>query len=578
MDAPVTDPIRLEIVKNALATAAEEMGLTVVRSAYSSVVKEGGDATSAIFDGAGQLVAQSVGAPLMHLASLRPSLRAIIEDFPVDAMVDGDVFASNDPYRGGIHSNDIMVFRPVFIEGAPAFFTCALLHVADVGGMAAGGLPATATEMFHEGLVLPPVALYRGGEPNKGILDVIASNSRTPDKVMGDIRAMVAGTSVGARRVVELIDRYGLDELLDLVTALLDYTERRTRHDLAQIPAGTYTGRFVVDDDGIEPERDHPVEVAVTIADGTLHADFTGTAPQARGPINASMSQSLSGVLYAARCLVSPDIPVNEGSFRPLDVELPPGTLVNPARPAACNARMATVMAIVEAMLEAFSGIDVTKSVAGSCNAHVYIMNGVDSESGKPWAFLDPQFGGNGARYDRDGIDAAGPLILGGSGALHAVEAYEIEHPVRFHEFSLWADSGGPGRWRGGLGTRRRVEILTDGEFHGRATDRCRIPPPGRDGGSPGAPGGWIVNEHQPDERRLPPKITNHALDAGEIVTELTSAGGGFGDPFARDPELVAADIRDGRVSLEAADADYGVVVSADGKVDVAATSRRRGR
>ena len=555
----VKDPIQLELVKNALTTTAEEMGLTVVRSAYSTVVKEGGDSTAAVFDAAGRLLAQSPGSPLMHLSSLRPSLAELLDDFPAASMVEGDVYASNDPYRGGIHSNDVMVFRPVFVDGAVAFFTCALRHVADLGGMAAGGLPANATESFHEGLLLPPVPLYVAGEPNQSILDIIAANSRTPEKVMGDIRAMVAGDHLGATRLVAMAERYGVARLLELADELLDYTEARTRAEIEAMADGTTTGRFVIDDDGIELDEEHVVEVAVTVDGDTIRADFEGTSPQARGPINAALSQSLSGVLYATRCYMDPDIPINDGSFRALDVTFPFGTLVNPRPPAALNARMATVMAVVESILGAMSHLDPARAVAASSNVHVLTMNGVDADTGRVWAFLDPQFGGTGARSDRDGNDVVGPLILAASGVIHHAEAYEMEYPVRFERFSLWEDSGGPGRWRGGLGTRREIRILEDGQFTGRATDRSRIPPPGAFGGLPGKGGGWIVNEGTPDEQVLPPKVTSYPLRAGDVLTMTTSGGGGVGPPAERDPELVRLDVAEGRVSPDAARDVYGL-------------------
>ena len=218
-------------------------------------------------------------------------------------------------------------------------------------------------------------------------------------------------------------------------------------------------------------------------------------------------------------------------------------------------------MAIVEAILQAFAEIAPHKAVAASCNAHVYTLDGVDRRTGKLWTYLDPQFGGGGARCDRDGLDVTAPLIFGGGSVAGTVEAYEIEYPVRFRRFELWRDSGGPGRWRGGLGTRRELEVLDDVRLTARATDRCRIPPPGIRGGRPGAGGGWIVNQGGDDERVLPPKVTSHEMRRGERLTMLTSAGGGCGDPRERDPERVLVDVREGRVSVEAARRDYGVVV-----------------
>jgi N-methylhydantoinase B len=272
----------------------------------------------------------------------------------------------------------------------------------------------------------------------------------------------------------------------------------------------------------------------------------------------------MSGVLFAVRCLVSTDIPINDGVFAPIEVVLPEGTLVNPRPPAACNSRMATVMAIIEAMLRACSTIVPHAAVASSCNAHVYIMSGLDPASQRVWAFMDPQFGGGGARADRDGVDVVGPLIFATGGAMHCVEAYEMEYPIRFERFELWKDSAGPGRWRGGFGTRRDIRILQDGVFTGRATDRTRIPPPGLAGGLSGRGGGWVVNFDSPGERVLPAKVTSEALHDGDMVTMFTSAGGGYGPPGEREPERVLADVIDGHLTIAAAREQYGVVIDAD--------------
>ena len=573
------EPIALEIVKNALSTIAEEMGVTVVRSAYSTAVKEGGDATSAIFDGQGRLIAQSTGAPLMHLSSLRPSLQELLKDFPPSEMADGDIYIFNDPYRGGIHANDMMLFKPVFHDGRLAFFTTALIHVADVGGMSAGGLPANATETFHEGLLLPPVKLEESGRPYGSVLAIVAANSRTPEKVLGDIRAMVAAVNIGARRLVALAERHGLDKLLSYTNDMMDYSEQRIRQEIQSFPHGVCEGAFVIDDDGVDEGRDFRVQVAITIADSSLIADFTGTDQQARGPINASVSQSMSGVLYALRCFIDPTIPMNEGCYRPLRVVLPEGTLVNPNPPAACNARMATVMAIIEAMLQAFSRHYPEAAVAASSNVQVYTMNGVDRSTGKVWTFMDSQFGGVGARSTKDGLDITPPLIFSGGSVAHTVEALEMEYPVRFRSYRLRQDSGGPGLWRGGLGIQRDVQILEDGQLTARVTDRCRRPPPGIFGGQPGKGGRWVVNQGTPQEIELPPKVTGYPLRAGDTVTMLTAAGGGFGPPMERDPRLVLRDVLERRVSIEAARSDYGVSITpATMTVDDDETRRLRAR
>jgi N-methylhydantoinase B len=570
------DPVLLEIIKNAMGTIAEEIGIVAVRSAYSTAVKESADASAAVCDIDGQVIAQSLGAPLMHLSSLRWSPRELMKDFPRETMKDGDVFLFNDQFRGGIHSNDIMVFKPVFSGGKPRFLTSALIHVADLGGLSAGGLPATATEYFHEGLMLPPVKLYDGGQLNEDLVRIISANSRTPAKVMGDIRSMVGGTNVGARRLLELIDKYGLEQLENLVGELLDYTERLTRSEIAKIPDGTYEGSYVIEDDGIVPDKSYTVRVAVTVKGSDCHFDFTGTDQQARGAVNAAFSQAISGVVFALRCFLDPTIPMNEGCFRPLTFTLPLGTLVNPRPPAACNARMATVQAVIDAIFGALSQAFADKAVAASGNVHVYTMNGTDRTSGRIWSYMDPVIGSWGARSIKDGLDGQ-PLSLFGGNDRPSMEAFEIEYPVMFKRFRFWTDSGGPGKWRGGLGLLREVTALEDAEVTVRAADRCRMPPPGIMGGKPAKGGGWVIDSAGGERIELPSKKTNQPLHAGDTLSMFVSGGGGFGDPRERDVERVAGDVADGVVSIEAAARDYGVIVDpVSFKVDVAATAKLR--
>lgn len=571
------DPVLIEIIKNAMATIAEEIGIVAVRSAYSTAVKESADASAAVCDCEGQVIAQSLGAPLMHLSSLRWSPRELMKDFPPERMKDGDVFLFNDQFRGGIHSNDIMVFKPVFSGGKPRFLTSALIHVADLGGLSAGGLPATATEYFHEGLMLPPVKLYDGGRLNEDLVRIISCNSRTPEKVMGDIRSMVGGTNVGARRLLELIDKYGLEQLEDLVRELLDYTERLTRSEIAKIPPGTYQGSYVIEDDGIVPDKTYTVRATVTVKGSECHFDFTGTDPQARGAINAAFSQSISGVMFALRCFLEPSIPMNEGCFRPLTFTLPLGTMVNPRPPAACNARMATVQAVIDAVFQALSHAFADKAVAASGNVHVYTMNGIDRSTGRIWSFMDPVIGSWGARSIKDGLDGQPISLFGGGDSRPSMEAFEIEYPVMFKRFQLWTDSGGPGKWRGGLGLHREVTVLEDAEITVRAADRCHIPPPGIMGGKPGKGGGWVINLGSAKQLELPSKKTNQPLHAGDTLSMFISGGGGFGDPRQRDPERVARDVAQGVVSIEAAARDYAVIVDpVSFKVDTAATAKLR--
>jgi N-methylhydantoinase B len=571
----VDDAITGEIIRSGLAVAAEEASVVVVRSSHSTFIQEGADACAAVLDAGGKLVAQSTATSLMHGASLRCSLPSLLEDRSLESMQPGDVFALNDPYRGGIHANDILVFRPVFAGDRVAFFAGTLIHVADLGGNAVAGLAALATDTFAEGLLLPPVQLYRGGEPAGDVLGIIARNSRAPDKVMGDVRALVAGVNVIARRVTELVDRFGIREVERFVDDMIDETERRVRDDLRRLPEGTYHGAFEIDGDGVDPDRSFEVNVAVTLRDGSVEVDFEGTSPQARGTVNSSFSQTLSGVVYAMRCFVDPAIPMNEGCFRPLQARLPAGTLVNPAPPAACGGRVMTVAAAVEAMLQALAGARPDHAVGASALIHVFSLSGVDAGGG-PWLNLFYEFGGLGARAGSDGPDATGAFFLGGRSVLPQIEPLEAQYPLVVRSSRLWLDSGGAGTWRGGLGVETVIELLTAATVTVRGA-RMELPPPGSRGGGPGRGGVFAVERHDGTVEVMPSKAANFEIAAGERFVLRTSGGGGLGPPERRDSERVLADVQSGSVSVDAAAREYAVVLDGSAtSIDRVATERLR--
>ncbi len=567
------DAITAEVIRNGVAVAVEEASVVVVRSAHSTFIQEGADACAGLLDADCRLVAQSASTSLMHATSLRCSVPSLLEDIPLTAMDPGDVFALNDPYRGGIHANDIVVFRPIFADGRVVFVAGTLVHVADVGGIAAGGLAALATDTFSEGLLLPPVHLARRGEPVRDLYAIIGRNSRAPDKVLGDVDALVAGVNVISRRVEELLARYGAAELGRFVDASIDGAERRMRAELAQIPAGAYQGVFTIDGDGVDPHRTFDVRVAVTAADGAVHVDFTGTAGQARGAINSSPSQTLSGVVYGIRCFVDPTIPMNEGSLTPITVTLPPGSLVNPDPPAACGGRIVTVAAAVEAILEALAPARPDRATAASGLIHVYTIAGAGP--GARWLNLFYEFGGIGARAGSDGPDATGCFFLGGRSVIPQVEPIEAAYPLVVRASRLRPDSGGPGTWRGGLGVETVVELLEDSIVTVRG-DRMTLPPPGLDGGWPGAPGQFAVRRRDGREEVLAPKQADVAIAAGEQLIVRTSGGGGLGLPVQRAPDAVLGDVAAGRVTAAAATETYAVVLDDRGHLDRAATESRR--
>ena len=572
------DAVTAEVVRNALSVAAQEAGVVVVKASHSTFIQESADASTAVLDARGRLVASSTATTLMHSASLRESLKALLIDIPIDTMQQGDVFAQNDPFKGGIHANDIAVLRPVFAAdgSGPHYFAGTIIHVADIGGGYAGGVAATAQDMFAEGVILPPIRLYRAGEPEAVVWTILENNSRTPDKVLGDIRAHVSGVNVMARRIEELIERYGVEGLAAYVDDYLHYTETRTREELRLLPTGTYRGSFVIDSDGIEADKTYDVVVEITLpGDGSIHLDFTGTSPQAKGAINASLSQALSGVLFAVRCFIDHTIPMNEGCFTPLVINFPRGTLVNPNPPAACGGRIVTVTAAMEAIVDALSTARPDQALASSGIVHLYAMSGRVTGASSPWLVMAMDFGGLGARSMCDGPDATGAFVLGGRGAVLQVEPFEAQYPVMIEHSRARIDSGGPGEHRGGLGIDTAMRILSDAELVVRG-DRMALPPTGRKGGEAGGRGYWRSVHPDGTVDEFAHRQSHIRLSTDDVFMIGTSGGGGLGSPLDRDPVAVARDVVEGRVSTTQAHDAYGVVVDRDGTVDTDATAARR--
>lgn len=523
-------PLEAEVLRNAISVAAEEASIVVVRGAYSVFILEGADAAAAILDAGGRLVGHSASTSLAHSASLRCTLPAVIEAHPLVSMQPGDVYVTNDVYRGGIHANDLIVFRPVFVGGEPTYFVGTLIHVADLGGLSAGGIASSATEVFLEGLQLPPVRLGTADGLVPDIVNLLALNSRQPDRLLGDVRALVAGTAVGARRVEALVERYGADGLAAGVEDFIGYAEQRTRQELSALADGTYWAEYPIDDDGIHLGQTLTVRVAVTIDDDHATVDFTGTDAQVRASVNAGFSQVLSGVMFAVRCFLDPDIPMNEGCFRAIEAVLPPGTLVNPTRPYAAGGRYVTVSAAVEAIYRALSQARPDHAVGASGLIHPFSISGAGGSTRPPWLHMAFDFGGVGARHGKDGPDATGGLFGGGRNLVPQVEAIEARLPVRIERVETIPDSGGVGRWRGGRGTRTVIRLLDDAVVDTRG-DRILHPPEGFDGGGPGRAGGFVRLTADGQEIRLGGKAANVMFDAGDALVVETSGGGGLGDP-----------------------------------------------
>lgn len=548
--------LEAEVLRHALRIAAEEASIVVVKSAHSAMIVEGADACAGILDAAGRLVSLSTATNLMHASSLRCSLPAVLADHPIERMRDGDVFVMNDCFRGGIHANDLIVFRPVVIAGRVRYFTGTLIHVADLGGSSAGGIVPGATDVFAEGLQLPPVRIYDAGREVEDLHRLIALNSRTPDRVMGDLKALVAGAHVAGRRLEALAGEYGPEALDRGVAGYLEGTERRMREELAGLAPGVYRGEYRIDDDGLDLDRSPVVRVEVTVGGGTapVRLDFTATDDQARAAINAGVSQALTGAIYAVRCFVDPTIPMNEGCYAPIDVVFRKGSLLDPKWPAACGGRVVSVTAVCEAVVDALSGARPDRATAASAVIHPYTLSA--ATGGNPWLLLSYEYGGIGARAGSDGPSATGSFFLGGRNVVPQVEPLEARLPLVFESQALIPDSGGAGRFRGGLGVETRVRVLEDCEVAVR-NERVRYAPRGRDGGRPGRAGEQFVVRRDGTTRPLRPKAANQPMAAGEIFVLRTSGGGGLGPPEARERARIEADLAEGWVSEAGVARDY---------------------
>ena len=567
-----SEALTAEVLRNSLLVASEEASIVVVRSAYSTFIVEGSDASSAILDRHGHMIAHSVATTLMNSMALSVALPEVLKDYPAEQMKPGDVYALNDAYRGGIHTNDILVFRPVFVDGEVHYFTATLIHVSDLGGASAGGMAALATDIFVEGLQLPPVRIATTAGIDPSVERILRLNSRTPDKVMGDIRALIAGATTSGRRVEELINQYGAATFRQGVQDYFDYTETRMRNALAELRPGTYRAEYLIDDDGIHLDLPLTVRVAVTLDGGTAVVDFDGTDGQVAAAVNSSLSQSLAGAVFAVRCFLDPTIPMNEGSLRPLDIRLPVGSLLNAQSPYPCGGRFVPVYAAMEAIMQALSDAAPTHAIAASGILQPF---SIAARQAPFWIHLAYEYGGVGARAGKDGPDATGIHFGLGRNAIPQAEPVETRCPIVVEAVEYCVDSGGPGKFRGGLGTRTVFRLLADADITTRG-DRLRFAPPGRDGGQPGRLGGFYRIPAEGEMEPLASKNNNAFFAAGDAFVVETTGGGGLGRPEERGVEVVTRDVEDGKISRAAAERDYGVSFDQDGAVDVDRTVRLR--
>ncbi|KUO75166.1 MAG: hypothetical protein APF81_16195 [Desulfosporosinus sp. BRH_c37] len=551
----VIDQVTMQVVRYALEQIADEMGYTLVRTSRSTIIKEVMDITCAIFDAQGRTIAQAHHAPML-LTGFEITMVELIKRFPPGTLKEGDVVISNDPYLGGQHIMDIQTMAPVFFGGDLVGYVGAIAHQSDMGGAAPGGVAGGLTEIYQEGLRLPMVMLYKNFQENHEVFQILESNIRVPDKTLGDIRAQAACNFVGVRRLQEVFTKFGLEVVQQATNMLLDYSEKRMRESIRNLPDGTYFGEDFLDDDGITDDA-IPIRVNVFKHDDVIDVNFDGTSPQVQGNINCPYATAMAAVYYTIIGVVDPHIPPNSGCYRPVNIKAELGTLVNPILPAGVAARTNTSQKVLEAMLKALSIALPEKVMAGShAQMSTFAFSGNDPRhGGKRFVYTEVQGGGAGARPGKDAREAQDSHLARFMNS--PIEAVELEYPVLAERYELIPDSCGAGKFRGSMGLRKDVRMLVDNVSFARYGDRQKFAPHGFFGGLPGSKGAFYLNPDTPEETRLKSKALSK-LKLNDVVSARLPGGGGYGNPKERDPEMIKQDVINGKVSLTNAKEIYG--------------------
>jgi N-methylhydantoinase B len=549
------DPVTVEILRNALNSAAEDMNATLIRSAYTPIIYEGGDCVVALLDAQHQVLGQSAGLPIF-LGNLEACTRATEERFGREVWQPGDVWILNDSYLGGTHLNDVTIFGPVFVGQTLVGFTASRAHWIDVGSKDPGGSMDSVT-IFQEGLRLGPQKLVSGGVEERAVTDTISTNVRFPYPTTGDMHAMIACITMGEKRLQELVERFGLETLELARDEIFRQTELLEREMIAQIPDGVYTAEGVLDNDGIDLETPVPIRLKITVAGEEIDFDVTESADQTVGPVNCGVSQAVSALRVGYKLLVSPDLPGNGGSFRSMTTQVREGSVLGARSPAACQWYFSHLGLLIDMVARALAPA-LPERVAGASHGDsmIILTAGVDPRVDREFVSLEATVGGWGAWQGSDGESA---LINNVNGSLKdiPIEVHETRYPWRITEYRIRPDSGGAGRWRGGNGVVRSYEAQTDLSVS-LWFERSRQPAWGLFGGDDAIGPEVVVNPGRADERRLL-KANGMQLKKGDVVRCATGGGGGFGDAVERSAADVAADVADRNISAETALTRYGI-------------------
>lgn len=555
MPSAKLDPIKLEILWNGLRSITDETFVALTKSAYSTNIKERRDHSTAIMDREGRLVVQASQALPIHIASMSGLMTCLLEKFGHDIQ-DGDIFVANDPHTaGGTHLPDVNMARPVFVDKELIGFVCNIAHHADIGGMAPGSMAGGMSEIFQEGLRIPVIRLFRKGELQQDIMDLLLLNVRIPLERRGDYFAQIAACRLGGQRLVDVTNDYGKTFLLAAFDEIIVRTEQRLRRALAEAPDGVYEFEDMMDSDGIDT-FDIPICLTLTIKNDSVHFDFSGTAKQVPGNINVTMNATQASACYALKALLDPDVPNNEGILNVVKINAPKGTLLNASFPAPVAARAHTCQRIVDVVFGALAKALPDKVVAAANGANTTaVFAGTDPRTGSGYLYLETLGGGVGGRPTKDGKDGVQAHITNTSNL--PVEAIEMEYPLLVEEYSLVEDSGGAGEYRGGMGLRRVVRPVDHRCTFNGVGERFRHRPWGLQGGKPGAGGRFQIRESNGHTRRLDDKPGEVRVAEDQAIIVETPGAGGYGSPNRRALERIKLDRDSNKFSKRYIKAQY---------------------
>jgi 5-oxoprolinase (ATP-hydrolysing)/N-methylhydantoinase B len=559
------DMVIMNILDSTMVSICREMGILLMKTSYSTIFNEGLDFTCALADAKGDMIACAEFCPTM-IGGMPLLIKTCAQEIPFKTLEDGDIILHNDPYRGGLHCPEHTFFKPFFVGGELLGFAVCIGHIAEIGGTVPGAFCGEATEIFHEGLRVPPVKIQKAGRDVEEVWKLLLANCRTPRQNYGDLRAMIGSVNLGVTRITEVVNKYGKAVFGQTCEDLMDYAERRMRAELASFTDGKYGFSDVIENDGIE-RKPYTVAIDMYVQGDEVVADYHRSSPQAKGPINATLGVATGAVYNGLLHITDPSIPKNSGAFRPIRVVSPPGRVTNVDYPGPLVAgNTETHPRLANITIGAMAACVPERVMASeSCTGTNFVFGGNHPDYEEYFACYDIMSGGWGGRYGHDGNDCV--IAINGNCRFNPTEVFETRFPLRVEDCELVPDSGGAGRWRGGLGYRRTLLATAVPITGSQCSDRHEVKPWPIFGGEPGGNGGTLIRKAGSTEwktvRELFGKISsskyaNITIEPGDRIMLTTPGGGGYGDPAARDPAALAEDVREGYVSRDAATRCYG--------------------